>query len=200
MAKRSRNSWLSWKHQRRDFKPPVPFDKKVDLFYERLFGWQLDVADHCINGGSGSPAIPHSAFAALQILLSYFETIGKYEAGYTGDHASKTHFKRGLRSVFPRLLRMPQADFDELADHLYDAARCGLYHASQTGRGILLARQRSPLRFVRRTKVITLDPHRLPALLKHHLDSYRKKLLGGRDPSLVAAFEARFALDNPGLA
>lgn len=194
------DSWLSWKHRRSQFRKPIPFVQKVDLFYERILGWQLVIADKLVNGLNGHEPIPHAAFGALHICLSYFEMIGKYEAGYNQDDASTKHFKLGLKSVFPYLRRSPSARFDKVAELLYKAARCGLYHAAQTGPGILLRRQRSVLRFNSRRGSITIDPHRLPVLLQDHLLTYRRRLEGGRNVKLCQDFEARFDHDNPGLA
>jgi hypothetical protein len=172
----------------------------VELFYERILGWQLRIADTLVNGSNGHEPIPHSPFAALQVCLSYFEMIGKYEGGFTHDASSEKYFRLGLKSVFPYMRRLPADRFERLAKRLYKAARCGLYHAAQTGPGILLRRQRSVLRFSSKRGSITLDPHRLPILLQDHLLGYRRRLERGRNRRLCQNFEARFDHDNPGLA
>ncbi len=200
MKTKSMDTWLSWKHLRSQFGKPVPFSQKVDLFYERLFGWQLHIADLCANGSADLRCIPHSGFAVLQICLSYFETIGKYEAGFCKNAESREHFKLGLKSVFRYLRRVPASRFEKVADRLYEAARCGLYHASQTSPGILLQRQRSALKFDAKRGSLTIDPHRLPVALKKHLDGYRKRLEACRNKRLCERFEARFNFDNPGFA
>jgi hypothetical protein len=141
MARKPLDTWLSWKHRRSEWDRPASFAQKVDLFYEKLFGWQLHIADICANGAEDAPAIQHSGFAAPQIALSYFETIGKYQAGYYGHGESRRHFKLGLKSVFPSLRRVPVPQFEARSNLLYEAARCGLYHTSYTGAGVLLRRQ-----------------------------------------------------------
>lgn len=200
MVKKPADTWLSWKHLRSHFREPLSLAQKVDLFYERLFGWQLHIADLCANGSTELKGIPHSGFAVLQICLSYFETLGKYEVGFCKQGASEKHFRFGLKSVFPYLRRIPPERFDQLAGHLYEAARCGLYHASQTSPGILLKRQRSVLIFNAKRKSIAIDPHCLPIVLTRHLNAYRGRLEDGRHKALAAFFEARFNYDNPGLA
>lgn len=200
MKSHSADSWLSWKHRRSDFSRPVPLVQKVDLFYERIAGWQLRIADQMVNASNGREPIPHAAFAALQVCLSYFEMVGKYEAGYSRRGASKKHFDLGLKSVFPYLRRIPTNRFKRVAELLYDAARCGLYHAAQTGPGVLLRRQRSVLRFNSKRGLIFVDPHHLPVVLLQHLDTYRSRLAKGHNKKLRRRFEARFDYDNPGLA
>lgn len=198
MTTKSSDTWLSWKHRTSEFTKPVSFDRKVELFYERLYGWQLHIADLCINR-STDDLHRHSGFAVLQICLSYFETIGKYQAGFCRNGASKQHFKIGLKAVFEHARRMSQNRFDAFSERLYRAARSGLYHVSQTGPGVLLRRQRTVVRFDSNHSVVIIDPHRLPVRLKQHLDDYRRRLEHGRDRRLCTNFEARFAHDNPGL-
>ena len=44
--------WITWKHQDTDFVMPLTnIDHKIEIFYERIWGWQLHIADLCINGG-----------------------------------------------------------------------------------------------------------------------------------------------------
>ena len=104
---------ISWKHDDATFHGALTFDQKIEVFYERIWGWQLHVAEICLNGGRShdgrdtAEAIPHSAFAAMQIMLSYFEMIAKYEDGFVPktpkQGESPKYFKRGVQSVFPAL-------------------------------------------------------------------------------------------------
>jgi hypothetical protein len=198
MTNKATDTWLSWKHRRSQFTKPIPFDKKVSLFYERLYGWQLHIADLCANK-STDELRDHSGFAVLHICLSYFETIGKYQAGFCHDSESRLHFDLGLKAVFEHTRRMPQKRFEDFSERLYKAARNGLYHASQTGPGVLLRVQPSAVRFDSGRGLVTIDPHRLPVRLKKHLDEYRSRLESRRKKKLCKDFEARFAHDNPKL-
>jgi len=191
-------TWLSPVHLSTDFPKPVPFEKKVELFRARVLGWQLNIADECANGINGRPANPHAGFAVLHLCLSYFETIGKYEAGYVGEGQSKKHFKLGLASVFPVLRRAGPAVYEKRSELLYKAGRCGLYHGSQTSRGILLSRPPSPVRFAPRRGFVQINPYLLPQRLKKHLQTYCGRLLRPRNKRLRQNFEQRFNGDNPG--
>ena len=46
-------------------------------------GWQLDIADSCINGRQRGP-IYDSGSAVLEIVLSYFEMMARTKAGFAG--------------------------------------------------------------------------------------------------------------------
>ena len=69
--------WVTWKHQHSDLSQTPSFDDKVAIFRERVWGWQLHIAELCLDGGKDHEgkvdvrAVPHSAFAAMQIMLSY---------------------------------------------------------------------------------------------------------------------------------
>lgn len=179
---------------------PVPLAKKVELFQSRIRGWQLEVADECANGINGLPADPHAGFAVLHLCLSYFETIGKYEAGNMGDSDSKKYFKLGLMSVFPNLKRRRPELFEKRAEFLYKAGRCGLYHASQASNGILLGPPPSALRFAPKRNYVQVNPSLLPSVLKQHLATYCQRLLRPANKILRLNFERRFDHDNPNLA
>jgi hypothetical protein len=65
--------YITWNRQDTDFIWPLKLEDKIAIFYERIYGWQLHVADICLNGGldhNGAnqvPSIPHSVFTATQV-------------------------------------------------------------------------------------------------------------------------------------
>lgn len=199
--------FLSWKLQHTDFNQSLAFDDKVEIFYDRIWGWQLHIAELCLDGGKDHngevdlPKIPHSAFAAMQIMLSYFEMIAKYEDGFVPANPrqgqSARYFKAGVKSVFPSLSNQNQSDVDSFLETFYEKARCGLYHMAQTEAGIVLTgNQQVALQFDLTSKVLVINPHRLPSVLKAHLDDYRKRLLDQSQVDLRDKFECRYDYDN----
>jgi hypothetical protein len=74
------------------FTPPASLEEKVAIFADRVWGWQLNVADRM-------RADAHAGFAILAVVASYFEMIAKYQEGFVGPGASKDHFKKGVQSV-----------------------------------------------------------------------------------------------------
>lgn len=176
---------ISWKHTSEYLSGNVSLEKKIDVYEAQMWGWQLHVADLIINGGRDHdntrdvPAIPHSAFAALQVGLVYFEAIAKYEEGYTGRD-SRAYFIKGLLSVFPELATASAAVPKDLLALLYEGARCGLYHMAITAPAISLARTGEAITFIQSPKGIIIDPHALIPRLKDHFAAYVARL---RDPS-----------------
>ena len=76
-------------------------EDKIEVFYDRIDGWHLEIADRCVNGWVNykgghaiteqveeydskpiTHSIPHSAFAALQIAIKYF-------GNYSGECTQK---------------------------------------------------------------------------------------------------------------
>jgi len=188
---------ITWKHREGDFPRPWDLETKITIFYERVYGWQLNVADICANS---EQTIPHSDFAVLQILLSYFETIAKYEAGFVPrrkEGKSEQFFKKGVHSVFPRLVSENPGHVEHLLDTLYSKARCGLYHSSMTGVGVAIgAIDDKAIALDSAGSVLVINTHRLPGALKQHLAEYRDKLLEPSNSELRRNFEKRFDFDH----
>lgn len=136
--------WISWKHEDSAFASPLPFEQKVDVFYEQTLGWQLHIADLVANGGQtfgdlklgaagyAVPSVRHSGFAVLHICLSYVELIGSLVQP-NPQRLAKT-FEAGLKAI-PGLIDRSHIS-TPVAERLYDAARCGLYHEGRTRPGV----------------------------------------------------------------
>ena len=130
-------TWITPDFEHSDFSYPLSLDDKIEIFVGSLRGWQLDIADQCINGreyGSEnqiSAPIKHSGFAVLHIVMSYFETIARHEAGSTGTSKSPKYFKKGLVSVFPEMQYWSDGQIEAAVQLLYDKVRNGLYHSSR---------------------------------------------------------------------
>ncbi len=192
---------ITWKHADTDFSYPWTLDTKIVVFNERTLGWQIQIAELIANGGThlnGTVVarIPDSGFAVLQICLSYFETIGKYVAGYARPRGmSPDYFKEGVKVVFPHL---GACGLDPTLDKLYEGARCGLYHGSMTCLGIAVSGNAADAIIHDAVSGnLTLNPHKLPAALNAHLSEYVRKL---KDPSQVLLrtnFEKRFDMEYP---
>jgi hypothetical protein len=198
--------WLNWKNEDTDFEWPLSFDDKVSIFYERIWGWQLHVAELCLNGGQSHDSkssvnqIPHSEFAALQIMLAYFEMIAKYEAGYNPPsprrERSAEYFKRGVNSVFPALASQHHSDVDLFLEDFYRKEPSGLFHMSQTAVGILLTTGSAAMQYDPLKQVLLIDPYKLPGILKSHLVEYCNLLKDPANMDLRENFRKCFDHDN----
>lgn len=206
--------WISPSYQDTDFLYPLNIENKITLFEDRILGWKLNIADQVINGQKdfdGSilrEPIQHSGFATLDILFSYFELIGKYEAGYTDKYKSEFHFIAGAYSVFP-LLKLPtplrvngvqgvvRTITDEVLDLLYEGVRCGIYHAGITNNKVVLVGSAEyPLSFNPQNQILVINPHLLVLALKVHFVGYISRLRDEVNKVLRTNFEKRFDYDN----
>lgn len=174
--------WVSPNYRDTDFFRPLSLDDKITIFTDRISGWQLEIAEKCINGEKDSSGnivtqlLVGAGFATLSIVLSYFEMIAKYQDGYRNTNRSKQYFKKGVRSVFPILGTYSQAIVNNLLNALYKGARCGLYHNAITNSKILLTGDVSyPLGYDSSTHRLIINPHLLVPALKSHLANYERE-------------------------
>lgn len=189
--------------KRGDFPEKLTVYHKIMIFYERVIGWQIDIANIVANGIKDETGkvlkceIKDSGYAVLNILLSYFEMIGKYNAGYLGemtrgtwqDNSSKKHFKEGVGMVFPEFKKYPW-----LPRKLYTNVRCGLYHHGMTEGGIILTGESNlPIKPTDEEWLI-INPHLLVLKLKDHFESYIEQIIN--DQNLRVNFEKRFDYEN----
>jgi hypothetical protein len=173
----------------------LTIDNKIQIFYERITGWQLDIADKVINGirdkdGVLTAQIVGSGFAALNIILSYFEMIGKYMDGFCDINKSQEYFVKGVESVFPELCK--QSSW--LPKKMYFNIRCGLYHHGMTEEDIILKGEGLPPITIVDGKFLIINPHTMVLELKNHFEYYMKQLKD--DNNLKSNFEKRFDYDN----
>jgi hypothetical protein len=155
-------------------------EDKIRLFEDQVLGWQLLIADDIINVHADEN--PHSGFAVLAMLLSYFEMIGKYLEGSTGERKPKKYFKVGLTNVFPNL-----KEKNEVTNILYGDARCGMYHEGLIGKRIILTRNyNTPILVVNEDfLIIAIDPHTLTTTLVKHFKGYIDQLKTSKSGSLI---------------
>ncbi len=164
--------WIS-PHFRSDFfgeRYPDGLDlvDKIAIFSDVVRGWQLDVADMVLRHDR------HSGFAALSIVLSYFEMIARYRHGkeeYTGDSAQR--FTEGVILVFPHL-----ANDAAILKPLWEAVRNGMYHRATTKRGVVLdGKFKSAIALASDGTTVEINPHLLVDDLQEHFSRYVSELL-----------------------
>jgi hypothetical protein len=184
----SEDFWISPKYRNSDFPQPHTLDTKITLFLDRTDGWQLGIAEQCINN------IRDSGFAVLHIVLSYFEMIAKYEDGYVDKGKPECYFKCGIYSVFPKLLEGVSPEIaNPLVDALYHRVRCGLYHSGTTDPQIGLTSDiDSDMVFYPKERKVIINPHRLIPTLRAHLKQYGERLRDTSNSTLRERFEKRY--------
>lgn len=186
--------WTTPIHKRNNFPDVLTIDHKIQIFYERVSGWQLDIADKVINGftdekGKVIDGINGSGFAALNIMLSYFEMVAKYKDGYCETGKSPEYFEKGFKMVFPEFDVYPW-----LPEKIYKNARCGLYHHGMTEEGVILKGEGLPPITPLDGEKLIINPHTLVLKLKAHLEKYIAELR--TDKNFQSKFEKRFDKDN----
>lgn len=192
--------WITPNYQDSDFTYPLGLDDKITIFLDGVYGWQLDIADKCINtqrdkdGNILSQPIKHSGFAVLHIVLSYFEMIAKFQDGFAATGRSRHYFSQGVLSVFPELGKHPIDIVDKLIDLLYEGGRCGLYHSGATNPHIILTKDiDAPIAFTDSPEPkLIINPHSLVPTLKMHLAEYGRQLRDSTKTQLRENFERRF--------
>lgn len=191
--------WIAPNYQDTDFRWPLTIEDKISIFEDRTIGWQLGLANRVINGSQESrgqvdaSAIPHSGYAFLHIVLSYFEMIAKFRDGYARQGRSDHYFKQGAYAVFSELQNHPQHAVEELLSALYGGGRCSLYHGGIADSTIVLTGElNAAMAFDAQNGKLIINPHRLAPALIAHFRSYIRKLREPGSTELRAKFEKRF--------
>ena len=183
--------YISANFKMSDFTGTLTLEDKIAIFEDRVTNWQFGVAMALEDKD-----VPHRHPAMLQILMSYFEMVGKYRSGYCVDDRSEFYFREGLKCVLPEVLDLPQASLESLEVALYGRVRCGLYHMGLLGPDtVIYDLLKKPVGIGSAGQVL-INPWLLAGRLKAHFVQYMADL---RDPSnaeLQHSFEARFDHDN----
>ena len=194
--------WITPKSQDTDFVWPLSPEDKITIFLDRTSGWQLDIADYCINGKRNAKGellvapIEQSGFAVLHIVLSYFEMVAKYQKGFMTSGKSEYYFRQGVYSVFPHLKTVSSSMVDSLLNILYFGARCGLYHGGMTDHRIVVTGETAyPMTFDISKPQLKINPHLMVPALKMHLWEYGRQLRDPDNKVLRQNFEKRFDFD-----
>ncbi|ORJ52555.1 hypothetical protein [Geothermobacter hydrogeniphilus] len=106
-------------------------DDFIDIFEDRTRVWLLDTVSHLLE-------LEHGYFAAISLLLTYFEGIAIYLEGRDSQDKSKAFFKKGFVDVFKK------SGFDEqllnkIGSEFYSEARCGFFHDGMFRNKILIS-------------------------------------------------------------
>lgn len=175
-------------------------ERKIDVYEAQIFGWQLDIADTMLNGfideelHTTTPPMMHSAFAAMQIYMSYFEAVSKFQAGFIGDF-SKLHFCLGFKLVFPPAQHIPATHIDKFLKHLYSSIRCSLYHLTLVGSDVQICSSGESLQYFTPPgypPLILINPHKMIKCVKIHFSNYIRELRSGTNTTLTSNFEVCF--------
>jgi hypothetical protein len=178
----------------RDYPRPWSFETKVLVFERSVLGWQLGIANRLINGCKceGRPAVPHSGYATLAIVMSYPEMVWQFAKGESSQNNSKTAFREGLAMVFDSL-NADDAETIQLLDLVYDELRCGLYHDGRARKKVQTSHKFPALAVSEDKRAIYVNPHKLvPGFLKHFIGFVDGLRQTGADAEVGRKFERFF--------
>ena len=189
-------------------------DTLINYFEKRVWGWQLHPADLLLNGGyshdqafvlpppqiglddRGLPVkrIEHSGFAALHIIMSYFEMIFRYHSGdETDDSKDPVHGLKLVYPDFPNKIGAGNAKSFEVK--FRKNVRNALYHSAFVSSGVVLSGGDQGLNWDARTGTLTINPHTLVQEIKHHFASYISNLRDPGQKNLRDKFQKRILFE-----
>jgi len=117
---------VSPSHLSNEFGTPPTLDNKIEIFRDRVQGWQIDIAKHIEVHSDGG-------YGILAVLSNYYEMIAQYWKGVPSDRQSKKMFVIGFRLIYDSTpLTKKQIE------SIYSSLRCALYHNGYTKRGLLI--------------------------------------------------------------
>lgn len=179
---------ISPKYTTLDFPNGMTLENKIDVFVDRIEGWQIGIAKQIIQH-----EIQNSGFAILHIIFSYFEMLGKYLPGYIGDNKSKANFKRGVKATFPEI----GTEEEDFLNTLYKSVRNGLYHLGMTKINTMLSCGiPTSIGFNPEKKLLVICPDLLVKDLDIRFHDYIAELRNPNKMELRKNFETRFDFDN----
>ncbi len=159
---------------------PNPTDaNKVEIYRDRVTGWQLDIAKDLIRqidatGDAG--VIHHAGYAVLSILTNYFEMIWQHIAGTSSNRQSADYFAYGFRDVY----KTSPLTHDEIKNIVYHRLRCGMYHDGYTRIGVTISHKYpQDFEYDRADDELKVNPHTLVGTLETHFATYLSKLRPG---------------------
>lgn len=177
--------WISFRSYRSEF-PIDPKDwkfeeHKIRLFKEQIKGWQLNIANFLTQN------CPHSDYAILSILLSYFENIGRFWHGDISSEKVSFYFNEGVKEVY-----RGNKSVITNSNNIYKFARCGIYHIGLTQGFIKIDCYGVESIFIDKNNMLCICPNKLIIDLNSHFDDYIQQLINKSNKQLSNNFGKRF--------
>lgn len=177
-----------------EFGPKPALHQKIEIFSERVLGWQIDVAEEmsrqytdALVASDASRPMRHSGFAVVSVIFSYFETIAQYLQGASSHRQSAEFFEYGFRSVYPT------SGFDDYQIRtIYANIRCGMYHNGLTRPGVNICEVHRPTFQYDSEDRLLLNPFTLVEDVKQHFLCYVARLRDASEVALRQRFETVF--------
>ena len=185
---------------------PLPLKTRIDIYRDLVSGWLLSPARTLLR-------TPDGEFAAIALLLCYFEGHEIWRTGTDSRGRSRSFFISAFKNVFPDSVIDPghalPAGFDlrdAMANKLYEWARCGFFHTGMVRPGVGIVRLRgrvalrSALDSTGRILSVLIYPPRFLKDIELHFERYIGDLRNPRNKVLRQNFEKAWKLTGYGQA
>jgi len=166
-----------------------PFERKIADFEHATHEQVLDAAQNLLGQK------PPYNLAALRLLVSYFEPIGKYTEGFSRPGRSRHYFIKGCRDVIVRRtrnMRRLRPPTEVQLSGFYEIVRCGLAHGATLSFNAAIGVGPYGLAISTDGAKISANPAELLNVLRSDLDTYLAGLRNPREHAVRAKFEARW--------
>jgi hypothetical protein len=171
---------ISKKYLNTAFSATPTLDDKIELFRDRVTGWQIEIAEEMLS------KIPDSGYGAISVLFSYFEMMAEILKGTPSNSASKIFFGDGYKAVYPMSpLTSPEIEL------VHSQVRCGMYHSGFTKPGTQIG-SAYPEAVSVVSGYVFINPHKLVADIKAHFERYIKLLMNPANGPARSKFETMF--------
>ena len=164
--------WISKSYTDADFHGNPTPDQKIEIFRDRVMGWQIDIAKEMvrqIETTTRPDVMNHAGYAVLSVLTSYFEMYWQYKQGVSSDHQSAHYFALGFAEVYPTF-PMSHAD---IKDKVYKWLRCGMYHDGFTKRGVTIdSRYTQDCDYDATDDELKINPHSMVATIENRFAGF----------------------------
>lgn len=177
-------------------------EDKIDVLQDWIEGWVFDCAQALLD----HPKV-HGHFAAISLTLSYFEGHQVWRIGTESRGKSKAFFRDTFKTVFspatPSASQLAQGwaqpNLEEVADRMYELARCGFAHLGLPKEGVVWAKTGvaiSTTTLLQGNKIVTLiiDPWEFLDAARAHFDAYIDEVKKPTSTVLRANFEKAWGL------
>lgn len=180
---------------------PGAFGDWVDIWEDRIWGWQLEHAERLLGQGHDA------AFAALHLAVAFVEPYEVFRAGESSDGKSRRFFKSGFSRIFNASQPpLTPAQLDAAADALYTEVRCGLFHGGMTGTKVYVSNAVSGIEVqlapsTNTVRQILLNPESFVRGIVREFRQFVARLRNPADPEylvLKANFEKAWHLVHAG--
>jgi hypothetical protein len=170
--------------------PKYTLEQKIADFESAVREQIFDAADALLKAPSSYRS------AALRLLVSYFEPIAKYYAGFDRPGASKKYFVQGCEDVLERQPRSRRRQHLEPTpaqfEGFYEVVRCGLAHGAARSFKVVLTYGPYAFSIATSGSAMAINPDRLVKLLRDDLEAYLTIVRDAAKTTERQRFEARW--------